>query len=470
MIDQSSLRRYIMKKLFAAFILAMCLCFSASTQTSNDSSLRGVTALDEKDRDANGKLLTLPAAEHISRGFVYLDNRHFPEAQAHFQRFLDVYPNDPLLPRALFGMGRSLMWERKYISAIPFFGRVSSEFPATKDGRESLAFMGACHVRLGKNEEAAKIYERYTTMYPTGERIDSAYLNIIDAWREAGKYSDALAWVEKAKTRFVDTPTAVNAMQARVRLEINRKNWMDAVAAADELLKVKTFTGSMATEGEIKYLKGLALESAGKRAEAMAVYSSIPDVNGSYFGGLASDKLNTGNRIKRIAQVSPTAATDFPVMFRSELMQYAKPKGIDPRFLLAIMKQESSFRPNAKSPAAARGLLQLVYDTATKYNERAGIPVFAPDDLYRPSVNIAIGTEYVAELNKQFGGLYEAIAASYNGGEDNAARWLNRSNPREPGVFTSEIGFAETKNYVFKVMTNYRVYKALYDENLIKRN
>ncbi len=470
MIDKSSLRRYIMKKLFAAFILAMCLCFSASTQTSNDSSLRGVTALDEKDRDANGKLLTLPAAEHISRGFVYLDNRHFPEAQAHFQRFLDVYPNDPLLPRALFGMGRSLMWERKYISAIPFFGRVSSEFPATKDGRESLAFMGACHVRLGKNEEAAKIYERYTTMYPTGERIDSAYLNIIDAWREAGKYSDALAWVEKAKTRFVDTPTAVNAMQARVRLEINRKNWMDAVAAADELLKVKTFTGSMATEGEIKYLKGLALESAGKRAEAMAVYSSIPDVNGSYFGGLASDKLNTGNRIKRIAQVSPTAATDFPVMFRSELMQYAKPKGIDPRFLLAIMKQESSFRPNAKSPAAARGLLQLVYDTATKYNERAGIPVFAPDDLYRPSVNIAIGTEYVAELNKQFGGLYEAIAASYNGGEDNAARWLNRSNPREPGVFTSEIGFAETKNYVFKVMTNYRVYKALYDENLIKRN
>lgn len=470
MVDLSILRKRIMKKLFAAFIFAICLCFSVSTQTSTDSSLRGITALDEKDRDENGKLMTLPAAEHITRGFVYLDNRHFPEAQAHFQRFLDVYPNDALLPRALFGMGRSLMWERKYISAIPFFGRVSAEFPATKDGRESLAFMGACHVRLGKNEEAAKIYDRYTSMYPTGERIDSAYLNIIDALREAGKYTDANEWVEKAKMRFENTPTAINAMQARVRMEISRKNWMDAIVAADELLKVKSFSGSMATDGEIKYLKALALESSGKRSEAMTVYASIPDVNGSYFGGLASDKLNTGNRVKRISQVSSTASKDFPVMFRSELMQYSKPKGIDPRFLLAIMKQESSFRPNAKSPAAALGLLQLVFDTAKKYNERAGIPVITPDDLYRPSVNIAIGTEYVVELNEMFGGMYEAIAASYNGGEDNAARWLSRTNPKEAGVFTSEIGFAETKNYVFKVMTNYRVYKALYDENLVRRN
>ncbi len=60
----------------------------------------------------------------------------------------------------------------------------------------------------------------------------------------------------------------------------------------------------------------------------------------------------------------------------------------------------------------------------------------------------------------------KAVAASYNGGEDNASRWLNRTKPKDPGIFTAEIGFAETKNYVFKVMTNYRMYKALYDENL----
>ncbi|HKP68970.1 MAG TPA: transglycosylase SLT domain-containing protein, partial [Pyrinomonadaceae bacterium] len=85
------------------------------------------------------------------------------------------------------------------------------------------------------------------------------------------------------------------------------------------------------------------------------------------------------------------------------------------------------------------------------------------------ATNIAVGSAYIADLKGQFDGLYEAIAASYNGGEDNASRWLNRSKPKEPGIFVSEVGFAETKNYVFKVMGNYRVYKALYTEDLQRR-
>ena len=133
------------------------------------------------------------------------------------------------------------------------------------------------------------------------------------------------------------------------------------------------------------------------------------------------------------------------------------------------MKQESSFRARAKSPAAARGLLQLTYDTALKYNRQAGFRNIKGTDLYRPSVNIAIGSVYIAKLKSEFGGLYEAIAASYNGGEDNAARWLARSKPRDKAVFASEVGFSETKRYVFKVMSNYRVYQELYTENLLSK-
>src|SRR5438270_12942105 len=90
--------------------------------------------------------------------------------------------------------------------------------------------------------------------------------------------------------------------------------------------------------------------------------------------------------------------------------------------------------------------------------------------LYRPDVNIAIGAEYVAELSRMFAGLPEAIAASYNGGEDNVARWLGRSNQSDAGVFTSEVGFSESKNYVFKVMSFYRAYRQLYDQNLNRRS
>ena len=84
-------------------------------------------------------------------------------------------------------------------------------------------------------------------------------------------------------------------------------------------------------------------------------------------------------------------------------------------------------------------------------------------------VNIALGSLYIAELKNEFDNLYEAIAASYNGGEDNARRWLGRSKPKEAAIFTSEVGFAESKDYVFKVMGNYRVYRELYTEDLVKK-
>ena len=63
----------------------------------------------------------------------------------------------------------------------------------------------------------------------------------------------------------------------------------------------------------------------------------------------------------------------------------------------------------------------------------------------------------------------EAVAASYNGGEDNVARWVTRARHKDPGVFTSEIGFEETKGYVQKVMSNYRVYTQLYTQDLMRR-
>lgn len=451
-----------MKKLA---VFALTILLSNFVYSQSDAALRSVIEKDRSDRDARGKLMTLSAAEHLSRGKIYFDNRHFPESREHFQKIFDNFGGDVAMSGALFMTGRSYYWERAYDKAIPWLDRVAREFPATKDGREGLSFKGACHVRLGKHLEAAKIYEQYTVMYPTGERIDGAYLNTIDALREAGKYDDASSWVDKARTRFAGTATEASALHARLRMEIYRGKWQDAEATAALMQAQSKFAGSMTSADEVRYLRGFALEKQGKRNEAMAMYGSFLEGSTSYFSGLASDKANGG----RVVKTASVAAKDFPAPYRTELLKYARPRKIDPRFLLAIMKQESSFRADVKSPSAARGLLQLVMDTALKYNRQAGFPTIQPDDLYKPSVNIAIGVEYIAALKKQFGGLDEAVAASYNGGEDNAMRWLNRSKPKEAGIFTAEIGFAETKDYVQKVMRNYRIYRSLYDENLNKK-
>ncbi|MBK8467321.1 MAG: tetratricopeptide repeat protein [Chloracidobacterium sp.] len=177
-------------------LFSLLLCSAAFCQQS-DSALRGVIGKDRSDKSKDGELPTLSAAEHLQRGQTYFDNRQFPQAREHFQKIFDNYPTDPSMSGALFMTGRSYYWEREYAKAIPFLDRAAREYPGTKDGREGLNFKGACNVRLGNNEEAAKIYEQYTIMYPTGERIDGAHLNIIDALREAGKYDEANLWVDK---------------------------------------------------------------------------------------------------------------------------------------------------------------------------------------------------------------------------------------------------------------------------------
>lgn len=461
-----------MKKHTAITLLSFLFVISAIGQTRSDAALRSVTEKDLGSRDSSGKLLTLAPAEHLNRAEVYATNRQFPQAREHFQKILDAYPTDPGMAQALFGIARSYMWERQYQKAINFFDRLNRDYMQTKEGREGLAFKGACYVRLSKHMDAAAIYQQYIAMFPNGEKIESAHMNTIDSLREAGKYEDAEIWVDKAVRRFPGGPTATNALHAGIRMEIHRQNWSEAVRRADELLMLGRFGDSMTSGDEVKFLKGFALERGGRKQEAISAYSSIP-VTFGYFSGLAAEKLSklspSGGLVKPIAKVSPRTYTDYPVMYRAEILRSARARNIDPRFVLSIMKVESSFKPNAKSPAAARGLLQLVFDTAIKYNKQAGYPNLQADDLYQPATNIAIGTAYMADLRRQFDGMYEAIAASYNGGEDNAARWLNRSKPKEPGIFASEVGFKETKAYVTKVMANYRMYRELYTEGLDRR-
>jgi soluble lytic murein transglycosylase len=462
-----------MKRSLVSLAFIFVLSVGLFSQTRSDAALRLVAEKDRASRDAAGKLITLTPAEHLYRADVYATNRQFPQAREHWQKVLDNFPGDAGMAQTLFGIARSYMWERQYEKAVYFFDLLNKDYLNTKEGREGLAFKGASYVRMNKNVEAAAVYQQYIAMFPFGEKIESAHLNTIDALREAGRYPEAEQWVDRTVKRFPNMAAATNALHAGLRMEIYRQNWNEAIRRADEMLALRDFGGSMAGSDEVKYLKGVALEKAGRKQEAIASYLSIPVSLTSYYSGLASEKLErlnpAGNYVKPIGQVTARSYTDYPVLYRAELLRSAKTRNVDPRFVLAIMKQESSFRANAKSPSAARGLLQLVYDTAIKYNKQAGYPHLMADDLYQPGVSIAIGSVYISELKKQFGGMYEAIAASYNGGEDNAARWLNRSKPREAGIFTSEVGFAETKNYVYKVMTNYRMYRELYNEDLSRK-
>ncbi len=160
----------------------------------------------------------------------------------------------------------------------------------------------------------------------------------------------------------------------------------------------------------------------------------------------------------------------YPAPFRDELLKYGKKENVDPRFVLSIMRQESRFRTDIKSAAAARGLMQFITSTSRRIARELDIEEFSRDDLYDPDTSIRFGARYLAILFKQFPDQPQAVAASYNGGEDRLERWLKRSKTNDPDRYVPEIAFTQTKDYVYRVMANYRMYINLYDENLELRS
>ena len=156
----------------------------------------------------------------------------------------------------------------------------------------------------------------------------------------------------------------------------------------------------------------------------------------------------------------------YPAPYADSLLKYAPKKSVDSRILLSIMRQESRFRPDVKSNAAARGLMQFISTTANQIAGELNRENFTQDELYNPPTAIEFGSQYLADLFKIFPNQPAAVAGSYNGGEDNIGRWMARSKTNDPDRYVPEIVFTQSKDYVYKVMTAYRVYQTIYDENL----
>jgi soluble lytic murein transglycosylase len=156
----------------------------------------------------------------------------------------------------------------------------------------------------------------------------------------------------------------------------------------------------------------------------------------------------------------------YPKPFAASLITESRARDLDPRFTLSIMRQESRFRAEVKSNAAARGLMQFISVTSDKIAAELGRTDFRQDELYSPPVAILFGSQYLKDLFDQFAGQPQAVAASYNAGETNVARWIKRSHSKDPDRYVPELSFSQSKDYVYKVMANYRIYCLLYDKDL----
>jgi soluble lytic murein transglycosylase len=169
------------------------------------------------------------------------------------------------------------------------------------------------------------------------------------------------------------------------------------------------------------------------------------------------------NEALRLAQgfgVSTRQPYDFPRAYWETLQAHAQDKQLDPYLVLALMRQESLFDPDVVSPARAYGLMQLLPTTAASVAQPSlGEGLRLTD----PQVNIALGTSYLRQLLSSYAGNIIMALAGYNAGEKAVDKWRARSPNVEADEFVENISYRETRNYVKKVLRNYRTYLRLYE-------
>ena len=610
----------------------------------DDFALAAVRALDKLDTGQTTSVGQLTEAEHLLRGSVYHFNRDFDAARLHYEAVVARFPQNPSVANALYQIGRGFYLQQKYEVALKHFQEVLKKFPESMSARDALSFTAGSYNRLKRPDDAIAAYQLFSEKFPDAPNPERPFLNIVDALHEAGRYPEALAWVQQTRVRFRTQIGDALALFAQLRIHLAQGDWQKVIADANELSSATDLGGTRvaggATSSEIKFLRAFALEQLGRFHEAILDYVSIPASRNEYHGrratqrllGLAANpranellvaranalrrdaeklilagKMEEGRRAaqdalrlvtdqaqhdeilelilrtyeslptyklpelqlqplgrqelrqgisepsalntrKEIAdellflglydegapelvaaraennkteagkppakapasilsdadftlaiyqlrgghadqavkfgeqfwrnvpadyvlELAPRDLVDllYPLPYRDSLLKHAPPRGVDPRFAISIARQESRFQPAAKSLAAARGLMQFIAETSNAMAAELQLQNFSQDDLYNPDTAILFGSQYLAGLFKQFPGQSQAVAASYNGGPENMARWLARSRTNDPDRYVSEIGFSQTKDYVFKVMLNYWQYQELYDEKLERR-
>ena len=585
----------------------------------DDVALTATKSLDFLDGGGvNRRVPELPETEHLRRANIYQFNRDFAGARLHFEALLANYPSGANTAEAAFQIGRGFAQQAEFVEAVKWFERVLEQYPKSASAKEALLHAASAYGRVGKPREAITRYLSFIEKYPTDEKLDRAYLNIIDIQRDHGEDTDALKWCAKTQEVFRGKRPEAVALFTEARIYIAREDWQRALNALERLRTFPDLGGSTVPGGtnidEITFLKGFLLEQLKRYGEAIDAYLSIADGRGEYFGWRATERLKllpndetaksyiaqttgylmaglqakdadarrknaqsllrltddanlrqkaiavlqtavkllpkyqsvpslkfpsadthltpAGRSIQSVgetllslglydeaapeieaamsvsAKVTPDNSfvlatyykrggranrgiafiepiwrkmpADYPIEliprdhlemlyptpYADTLLKSALERGVDPRLVLAIMRQESRFDPDAKSYAAARGLMQFITTTSARVAGEMGRDNYREDDLYFPPTAILFGSQYLADLFKSFPDQPDAVVASYNGGDDNMKRWLARSRSNMPERYVPEIVYSQSKDYVYKVMANYRMYQYLYDERL----
>ena len=153
----------------------------------------------------------------------------------------------------------------------------------------------------------------------------------------------------------------------------------------------------------------------------------------------------------------------YPFHYWDIISEWSQQRQLSPALVIGLMRQESRFEAQIRSSAGAIGLMQIMPDTGSWIAGKKGVKSY---NLDRPTDNISFGTWYLDYTHSRYGNDSMLAVASYNAGPGAVGRWVENRKISDPDEFVNSIPYAETRDYVSKVLGNYWNYLRLYSPSV----
>lgn len=155
----------------------------------------------------------------------------------------------------------------------------------------------------------------------------------------------------------------------------------------------------------------------------------------------------------------------YPIKYENSVEKYSKEYNVDKYLIYATIKAESNFNNEAVSSKEAKGLMQLMKNTAKDISKKLDMTLTDEEieqKLLEPEFNIQLGTKYISSLIEKYNSVELALVA-YNAGSGSVDNWIEQGLLKKDGSNIENVPYKETNNYVRKILNDYKVYTNLYN-------
>jgi len=389
-------------------------------------------------------------------------------ARASFTRLTQGFPASELAPAAMFDIGRAYEDDAQWDLARAEYLRLVRNYPHSTqaaDGRFRAPF--ALYM-TGHFDAAAREFSSMKPMAASpSERDGLSYWHARSMERSGQSAAASAIYQDLAQStasnyypelaaRRIGAPTAQSAAADAPQLDAAVPSVAPGSLAAFHLSRVTTLKTLGLSYLEPPELRALADADATDPRARDFVLAELQRTGEWYAAIEIAVRLEKNGSLDS----SATERLRYPRAYWDMIAQAANGDALDPYLVLALVRQESLFNPQARSVSDARGLMQLMPATADRIGPSAGVEQ-ASLNLYDPSLSVRVGTAYLKNLFAMFGGDPFKAVAAYNAGEHAVQQW-DAKYPGDDDQWVENIGFRETRDYVKRVIGGLREYRMLY--------